>query len=123
VSLVLGDVVTIELRAVLVGDDYVWNWKATVLDQGLPDRVKARFDQSTFYGVPMSAAQLHRRSASHVPTLSEDGNLVSLTLDLMRLSMSLREIAGRLVERFPSRFPDWQRALTYVSDLSQRYSQ
>jgi protein arginine N-methyltransferase 1 len=123
VPLVLGDIVTIDLRAVLVGDDYVWSWKTTVLDQGLTDSVKARFDQSTMYGVPLSAAQLHKRSASHVPTLNEDGNLASLTLELMRCSMSLREIAGRLLERFPSRFPDWQRALTYVSDLSQRYSQ
>lgn len=123
VPLVVDDVVTIELRAVLVGDDYVWSWKTTVLDQGLSDRVKARFDQSTMYGVPLSAAQLHKRSASHVPTLNEDGHLASLTLELMRCSMSLREIAGRLLERFPSRFPDWQRALTYVSDLSQRYSQ
>ena len=123
VSLAVGDVVTIELRAVLVGDDYVWNWKSTVLDQGLTDRVKARFDQSTLYGVPLSAAQLHKRSASHVPALNEEGNLVSITLDLMRLSMSLREIAGRLAEQFPSRFPDWQRALNYVSDVSERYGQ
>ena len=123
VRLAVGDVVNIELRAVLVGDDYVWNWKATVLDQGLPDRVKARFDQSTLYGVPLSTAQLHKRSASHVPALNEEGILVSFTLDLMCRSMSLREIAGRLVEQFPSRFPDWQRALNYVSDVSQRYSQ
>ena len=123
VGLAAGDVVTIALRAVLVGDDYVWNWKATVLDQGLPDRVKAHFDQSTLYGVPVSAAQLHKRSASHVPALNEEGLLTSFTLDLMRLSMSLREIAGRLVEQFPTRFPDWQRALNYVSDVSQRYSQ
>jgi Ribosomal protein L11 methyltransferase (PrmA) len=123
VSLAVGDVVLVELRAVLVGDDYVWSWKATVLDQGRVDGVKARFDQSTLYGTPLSAAQLHKRSATHVPTLNEDGNIVSLTLDLMRLSMSSREIAERLVEQFPSRFSDWQRALTYVSDLSQRYSQ
>ena len=123
VSLAVGDVVIIELRAVLVGDDYVWNWHSTVLDQRLTDRVKARFDQSTLYGVPLSAAQLHKRSASHVPALNEDGNLVSFTLDLMRFSMSLREIAGRLAEQFPSRFPDWQRALNYVSDVSQRYGQ
>lgn len=123
VSLAVGDVVIVELRAALVCDDYVWSWKATVLDEGLNDRVKARFDQSTLYGIPLSAAQLHKRSASHVPALNEDGNIVSLTLDLMRVSLSLREIAERLLERFPARFPDWQRALAYVSDLSQRYSQ
>ena len=123
VPLAVGDVVLVELRAVLVGDDYVWSWKSTVLDQGRTDGVKACFDQSTLYGFPLSAAHVHKRSASHVPALNEDGTVVSHALDLMRLSMSLREIAERLLERFPSRFSDWQRALTYVSDLSERYSQ
>ena len=52
VPVAVGDVVTVELRAVLVGDDYVWSWKSNVMDQGRPERVKARFDQSTFYGYP-----------------------------------------------------------------------
>jgi protein arginine N-methyltransferase 1 len=123
VSLAIGDVVLVELRAALVGDDYVWSWKATVWDQGCTDRVKARFDQSTLYGVPLSIAQLHKRSASHLPKLNEEGDIISVTLDLMRLAMPLSEIAGRLREQFPSRFPDCQRALAYVSDLSHQYSQ
>ena len=123
VSLAAGDTVTVALRADLVGDEYVWSWQASVLDQGQAGRVNARFDQSTFYGVPLSPAQLRKRAASHVPSLNEDGTIVRLTLDLMRDSMSLGEIAARLSERFSARFPDRQRALTYVSDLSQRYSQ
>ena len=91
--------------------------------RGWTDRVKAHFDQSTFWSIPLSAAQLHKRSASHVPSLNEDGSIASLTLELMRLSMPLGEIARRVSEQFPSRFPDWQRALTYVSDLSERYGQ
>lgn len=118
-----GDTVSVKLRAVLVGDDYVWSWKTDVLEHGRTDRVKAHFDQSTFWSIPLSAAQLHKRSASHVPSLNEDGSIASLTLELMRLSMPLGEIARRVSEQFPSRFPDWQRALTYVSDLSQRYGQ
>ena len=123
VSLAAGDTVTVALRADLVGDEYVWSWQASVLDQGQAGRVNARFDQSTFYSVPLSPAQLRKRAASHVPSLNEDGTIVRLTLDLMRDSMSLGEIAARLSERFSARFPDRQRALTYVSDLSQRYSQ
>jgi protein arginine N-methyltransferase 1 len=123
VSLSVGDVVIIDLRATLVSDDYVWSWKATVLDQGRNDCVKARFDQSTLHGIPLSPAQLHKRAASHVTALNEDGHIVSLTLDLMRLSSPLGDVAERLLERFPSRFPDSQRALAYVADLSQRYGQ
>jgi protein arginine N-methyltransferase 1 len=123
VVLDVGDTVTVKLRAVLVGDDYVWRWKTHVLEQGRSSRVKARFEQSTLWSIPLSAEQLHKRSASHVPSLNEDGNIASLTLELMRLSMPLGEIARRVSEQFPSRFPDWQRALTYVSDLSERYGQ
>lgn len=123
VVLDVGDIVTVKFRAVLVGEDYVWSWKTHVLEQGLSDRVKARFEQSTLWSIPLSAAELHKRSASHVPSLNEDGNIASLTLELMRLSMPLGEIARRVSEQFPSRFPDWQRALTYVSDLSERYGQ
>lgn len=123
VLLAVGDTVTVKFRAVLVGEDYVWSWKTHVLEQGLSDRVKARFEQSTLWSIPLSAAELHKRSASHVPSLNEDGSIVSVTLELMRLSIPLGEIAQRLSEQFPSRFPDWQRALTYVSDLSERYGQ
>ena len=123
VVLAVGDSVTVKFRAVLVGEDYVWSWKTHVLEQGLSDRVKARFDQSTLWSIPLSAAELHKRSASHVPSLNEDGSIVSVTLELMRLSMPLGEIARRVSEQFPSRFPNWQRALTYVSDLSERYGQ
>jgi protein arginine N-methyltransferase 1 len=122
VLLASGDVVLVELKAVLVGDDYVWNWRAEVLDQGRPNSLKARFDQSTLHGIPLSAVQLHKRAATHVPVLNEDGVIASLALDLMRRSITLHQIGEHLVERFPTRFPDPQRALAYVCDLSQRYS-
>jgi SAM-dependent methyltransferase len=50
-----GDRIDLRLAAKFVQDDYVWRWDTDVTDQG---RMKASFRQSTFYGVPLSTAQL-----------------------------------------------------------------
>jgi hypothetical protein len=47
-----GEHVEFRLAADLVQDGYVWRW-----DTDFP---KASFKQSTFYGVPLSAAQLRK---------------------------------------------------------------
>ena len=121
VALQPGDVVTSEIRAVLVGDDYIWSWDTRVRDA--LSCVKAQFEQSTFHGIPLSPAQVRKRSASHVPVLNEDGSATSLALDLMRRSMAVGEIAEELTRRFPLRFPDRPGALAFAADLSQRYSE
>ncbi|HSE19587.1 MAG TPA: class I SAM-dependent methyltransferase [Pyrinomonadaceae bacterium] len=51
-----GDRIELRLSAKFVQDDYVWRWDTDFPDQG---RI---FKQSTFYGVPLSPAQL-RQSA------------------------------------------------------------
>jgi len=50
-----NDRIELRLAADLVQDNYVWRWDTDFIDQ---DRVKASFKQSTFYGVPLSTAQL-----------------------------------------------------------------
>ncbi|HEY0365928.1 MAG TPA: 50S ribosomal protein L11 methyltransferase [Pyrinomonadaceae bacterium] len=54
-----GDRMELRLAAKFVEDDYVWRWDTDFKEQ---ERVKASFKQSTFYGVPLSTAQL-RKSA------------------------------------------------------------
>src|SRR5215217_7067511 len=54
-----GDRIELRLAAKFVEDDYVWRWDTDFKEQ---ERVKASFKQSTFYGVPLSTAQL-RKSA------------------------------------------------------------
>ena len=51
-----GDHIDLRLAAKFVQDDYVWRWDTDFKDQ------KTSFKQSTFYGVPLSQAQL-RKSA------------------------------------------------------------
>jgi hypothetical protein len=50
-----NDRVELRLAANFVQDNYVWRWDTNFIDQ---ERIKASFKQSTFYGVPLSKAQL-----------------------------------------------------------------
>jgi len=47
-----GNRIDLRLTAKFVQDDYVWRWDTDFIDQ------KSSFKQSTFYGVPLSTAQL-----------------------------------------------------------------
>ena len=46
-----GELVTVNLRATLVGEDYVWSWK-TVVSSGDPPRARTELNQSTRAGPP-----------------------------------------------------------------------
>jgi hypothetical protein len=85
--------------------------------------VKADFRQSTFYGVPLSPAQLRKQAHDHIPSLNEDGRIDQFILAQMDAQTSLDEIAHQLLAHFPSRFARWQDALTRAGDLSKKYSQ
>lgn len=52
-----GDRIELRLSAKFVQDDYVWVWETDFTDQG------RSFKQSTFYGVPLSTAQLRAERA------------------------------------------------------------
>jgi SAM-dependent methyltransferase len=122
VALQAGDVISLKLEANLVGEEYVWSWYTCVLNQGRPGQVKANFQQSTFFGSPLSLKRLRKLAAGHVPTRNEDGQIDHFILAQMDGQVPLGEIARRVVERFPSRFAKWENALTRVTELSQRYS-
>jgi protein arginine N-methyltransferase 1 len=123
VDVVPGDVLTVEINADFIGEDYVWSWKTRVLQAGDPNSVTAAFDQSTFYGTPLSPAQLRKRASSHVPTLSEEGRTVRLVLELMRARLSLSEIADRLREECPERFASPADALNYAGRWAKEFGE
>jgi hypothetical protein len=83
VTLAAGDVITIELEARLIRDEYIWSWKTTVLEQGRPGASKAAFAQSTFLGAPLSPVTLQKQAASYQPTLTEDGQIARSILASM----------------------------------------
>ena len=115
------DVVSIELRATLGGEDYVWAWKTTVSSCD-PHRVRIEFNQSTFFSCPLSREQVRTRSENYVAGLGDEGLIDRTVLDLMDGVRTLGQISQELQKRFPSRFSTLHDALTRVGELSARYS-
>lgn len=120
VEVAAGDRVRAELRAHLVGDDYVWGWDSTVERDGRPP---LSFRQSTFFSNPPSPARLRRHADGFRPTLAEEGRIDALALARMDGSAPLGDIARELRERFPARFATWEAALAHVGELSGRYAE
>jgi protein arginine N-methyltransferase 1 len=58
VRLAPGDTVTVVLRGDLIETEYTWRWTTCVTGGDDVARVKATFDQSTFFGVPLSPSTL-----------------------------------------------------------------
>ena len=123
VAIESGDQITVTLEANLVGEDYIWRWNTQVLGRGSESPLKADFQQSTFFGAPLSPESLRKRADRYVPALNEDGQIDRLILDMMADGLSLGDIATQVSERFSHRFETWNAALTRVSDLSEKYSQ
>lgn len=122
VPIAVGDAVTTAMRAVLVGEDYVWTWETRVAAEP-GGAIRAAFRQSTFFGVPLARASLARRSADHVPALNEDGRLDRLILELLDQHVPLGRIAAEVLAKFPGRLTTPDQALARVADLSARYGE
>jgi len=120
VTLAAGDRVSISLHADLIREDYSWRWDSAVQDHS--GRVKASFNQSSFFGMALSPARLRKCADSYVPTLNEDGEIDEFVLARMTGQTSLADIARQLSDHFPSRFADQQQALVRASELSEKYS-
>jgi protein arginine N-methyltransferase 1 len=120
VHLAPGDSVTVDLDATLVGADYVWSWATHVEEQGTRAE-KASFTQSTFFGAPLTPAQLKKRSVGYRPQLNADGHVTRFILDAMSRGVPVGEIARRVSAEFSNRFPNPGSTLALVADLSQQY--
>lgn len=123
VALEAGDRLTLDLRADLVGDEYVWQWSTQVVAGAASAEVKATFRQSTFLGAPLAAASLRKRAAGFVPRPTADAQVDALILALMDGKTASGDIARIVVARFPSRFPSWEDALARVGRVSLEYSE
>jgi protein arginine N-methyltransferase 1 len=122
VQVAAGDKILVELKATLVGSDYIWSWKSQVFDKTQAGKEKASFNQSTFFSGAYSAAQLRKQSDSFTPSLNDDGLLDQFILGLMNGEKKQREIVEIVMAQFPGRFARWQDTLTHIAKLSARYS-
>lgn len=62
VQLGAGDTVTVALRARFTGSGYLFRWQTSIADD--TGRERARFDQSTFDGLPLSVESLRAQESS-----------------------------------------------------------
>lgn len=115
-----SDRVSLDLRATLVGDDYVWQWDTEV--RGTERPASVRFAQSSFHGMLLSTRSL-ALAADHEPTLSQDGRIDVAALGMIDGHTALTRIAARLLERFPDEFADRREALDRVAMLARRYAE
>ena len=118
VALEGGDRIDLRLRARQMHGDYLWTWE-TRIRRG--DKRIADFQQSDFFSEPIPLEKLQRHSASHVAELGDEGRVDAAILSLMDGSLALGDIARRVSDRFPTRFPRWEDALARVAELSARY--
>ena len=120
VSLREGDVCTVELRAHLIGNDYVWQWET-----GIPaadGRAAIHFRQSNFYGSVFSPSFLKKHSSDFVPVLSETGLAERCLLQFMDGQRTLEEIAGEAVRMFPHVFRRVEDAYNRAADLAEKFA-
>jgi protein arginine N-methyltransferase 1 len=111
-----GDELEVDLRAHLVGEDYVWEWRTR--HRG---RVETHFIQSTLASAVLSPERFRRGGESYVPGLGPEGEVQAFVLLAMDGTASVAEIARRVQERFPDRFSDYRDALNRVSVLAREY--
>jgi type I protein arginine methyltransferase len=120
VAVAEGDLVEVALRAQLVGEKYVWCWNSKVCTCAAPAQVRCHFQQSTFQSTLLSAERLRKTAAGFVPTLSEEARVHQFVLERLQGpgAKTLGDLARELAERFPLRFPTWERALSFLGALS-----
>jgi hypothetical protein len=115
-----GDVVSAEIAAALVREEYVWSWQ-TRSRTGGTGALKAVFNQSTLFGTPLSPTSLKKRAAEYVPALTDEGRILLRALTLMGDRLAAGEIARQLRDNHPERFPRSEDAVAYVGDLANQY--
>lgn len=115
-----GDAVEIDIRADLVGEDYLWAWETTVRSAG--GIGKAHYSQHQLTSVPFTRDWLQKTASSFVPSPNQHAEIDKIILDGLISGTRLDQIARLVAERFPDRFPNKRAALTHVGKMSMKYS-
>jgi protein arginine N-methyltransferase 1 len=114
-----GHRLEVDLRAHLVGEDYVWEWRTHHRAGSGPGAPETRFVQSTLGASVLSPERFRRGGESYRPRLGEEGEVRAFVLGAMDGAATVGEIARKLRERFPGRFGSAQEALDRVSALAR----
>jgi len=114
--------ITVDVRADPIGDDYVWQWTTVANCPTASDKI-IRYHQSSFFNNVCPVQELEKRSDTYLPLLNQQGQIYKRALDLMNNRRPLGEIAEAMAAEFPKRFPSSDDALGFVGDLSARWSE
>jgi len=116
-----GDIITFDIRATLVDDEYDWDWSTQIYARDASDSVKVTFEQSTAYSGILDQYHLARRVAKRRPVLDQEGEIDRFILMGVDGRTTIDEIADRLLERFPDRFRGVDEACIHVYRIVQQY--
>jgi len=115
-----GGACTVNLRAHLVGNDYVWQWETTA--PAASGRAAVHFRQSTFYGSIFSPSFLKKHATGFVPVLSEPGLAERWLFQAMDGKRPLEDIAGEAARLFPHVFRRVEDAFNRAADIAEKFS-
>jgi len=111
--------ITVDARANLIGDDYVWQWTTLASEPTASDKI-VRYHQSSFLSNVCPVQELEKRSDTYRPLLNREGQIYKRVLELMHSGQRLGQIAKAISKEFPQRFGTADEALAFVGDLSVR---
>ena len=120
VSLREGETLCVDLRADLVGDDYIWQWETQI--PASDGRPAVHFEQSTFYGSVFSPSFLRKHAADFAPVLSESGLAERWLFHAMDGKRTLEEIASEAVRLFPHVFRRAEDAFNRAAEIAGKFS-
>lgn len=120
VALREGETCSVDLRAHLVGNDYVWQWETNL--PATPEHSQIRFVQSSFYGSLFPPSVLQKRAMGFVPVLDESGQAERWILQAFDGKRSLESIAIEAAQQFPHVFRRKEDAFNRAAEIAEKYS-
>jgi protein arginine N-methyltransferase 1 len=120
VSLREGEICSVDLRADLVGTDYIWRWETDIPPSA--ERQQVRFVQSSFFGSLFPPSVLRKRAMGFVPVLNETGQAERWILQAMDGKRPLEDIAAEAARLFPHVFRRAEDAFHQAAEIAEKFS-
>ncbi len=120
VSLREGEICSVDLRAHLVGTDYIWRWETDIPPSA--ERQQVRFVQSSFYGSLFPPSVLRKRATGFVPVLNETGQAERWIFQAIDGKRPLEDIAAEAARLFPHVFRRAEDAFNQAAEIAEKFS-
>jgi SAM-dependent methyltransferase len=114
-----GDTIAVEMEARFIDRVHYFGWTVRIERRGAEPETERH---SELEGVLFSPERILKSAEFFTPSRNADGEIERAILEMMDGRDSLRAIAERLAERFPTRFSDWRDAMPRVREVSYRFS-